>query len=72
MALTATAPPRVRQDIVDILKMRDVKYFTGTHNRRNIRLETRKKDARVLDRLVTFLRDPNYANKCGIIYCTTR
>lgn len=37
MALTATATPRVRQDVVNQLKLRDCRWFLCSFNRPNLK-----------------------------------
>lgn len=71
MAVTATAPLAVRADVSAVLGLRNIKWFQQTHNRRNIRLEVRKKDSRVVSKVVAFLRDKAYAKQSGILYCAS-
>lgn len=71
IALTATATPRVRQDIVDSLKLRVAKHFVTGFARDNLFLgvaavhSDREKDKKLLEFLET---DPG----SGIIYAATR
>jgi RecQ family ATP-dependent DNA helicase len=71
VALTATATPKVRQDIVDSLKLRVAKHFITGFARDNLYLGSmlcmgdREKDKQLLD----FIKDQVGA---GIIYAATR
>ena len=71
VALTATATPKVRQDIVDSLKLRVAKHFITGFARDNLYLGSmlcmgdREKDKQLLD----FVKDQVGA---GIIYAATR
>jgi ATP-dependent DNA helicase RecQ len=71
IALTATATPEVRDDVAEMLLLREPQVFVSGFARRNLRFEVQKpgnareKDAMLLD----FLRDNPGA---GIIYASTR
>jgi bloom syndrome protein len=73
MALTATAPPKVRDDILDQLKMdkRVAKVFIQSFNRPNLKFEVRNKTKGCLFDICKLIR-ANYFNQCGIIYCLSR
>ncbi len=69
MALTATATPRVREDIVRHLRLRDPAVYVASFNRPNLTyrvLPKHKPYAQVLD----FVR--RRENESGIIYCQSR
>lgn len=69
LALTATATPRVREDINGNLALKQAKQFVGSFNRKNLYLQVKAKDepvAQVLEML------KKYEGKSGIIYCATR
>lgn len=72
IALTATATPKVRLDIVKTLRMKDHKEFVSSFNRDNlyyeIRPKTKKED--VLKNIVQFVKSMN--GKSGIIYVQSR
>jgi ATP-dependent DNA helicase RecQ len=69
VALTATATPRVREDIRQSLNI-DVKgQYIGSFNRPNLFLEVVPK-TEPLDQVLTLLKQ--YPNESGIIYCATR
>ncbi len=71
LALTATATPRVRREIVDRLGMRRPKVFIQSFDRPNIylRVDHFKTEAEKRDALVHRAR---WADKPGIIYTGTR
>lgn len=69
IALTATATPKVQQDIQKNLNMVDAKVFKASFNRANLYYEVRKKvDAE--KQIIKFIR--KRAGKSGIIYCLSR
>lgn len=71
LALTATAAPPVRDEILDVLRMRDAEVIVRGFDRPNIRLEVdRHEDAgrkhrALLDRV-------EQAEGAGIVYCATK
>lgn len=69
LALTATATPRVRDDIKDILKLDDSETFLASFDRKNLFLKVAEKDD-PLEQTLDFL----YTRKkqSGIIYCFSR
>jgi len=69
LALTATATPRVRDDIQQILKMKDSAVFVASFNRKNLLLRVVDKD-NPLDQILDFLYTRQ--NQSGIIYCFSR
>ena len=69
MALTATATPRVREDIRQSLNIDDRSEFIGSFNRPNLFLEVAPK-TEPLDQVLALLEQ--YPNESGIIYCATR
>jgi len=71
LALTATATPRVRQDILRSLKMRDPEVVVTSFNRPNLTyrvLSAAKKDQKLPRILDVIRRSP----PPGIVYATTR
>ncbi len=69
MALTATATPKVQQDIMKNLNMNDATLFKSSFNRPNLYYEVRpKKD--VVKEIIKFIR--LHPGKSGIIYCLSR
>ncbi|MGD8428050.1 MAG: DNA helicase RecQ [Balneolaceae bacterium] len=69
LALTATATPRVREDIEDILKLDNSETFLASFDRKNLFLKVADKDD-PLEQTLDFL----YTRKkqSGIIYCFSR
>ena len=69
MALTATATPKVQQDIQKNLGMQESKLFKSSFNRDNLYYEVRaKKD--VIKEIVKYAKQNT--GKSGIIYCLSR
>lgn len=69
IALTATATPKVQQDIIKNLGMSDATLFKSSFNRANLFYEIRpKKD--VMKEIIKFVK--YNAGKSGIIYCLSR
>jgi ATP-dependent DNA helicase RecQ len=69
VALTATATPRVREDIRQSLNIDARSEYIGSFNRPNLFLEVAPK-AEPLAQVLTLLEQ--YPNESGIIYCATR
>ena len=73
LTLTASATPKVQQDIIKNLKMEDAKRFVASFNRPNLYYEVRPKpsDPMALHKeIIKFIKDNPH--KSGIIYCLTR
>lgn len=71
LALTATAAPEVRQEIVERLRLRQPKVFVRGFDRPNIHLRVdtfRSED----DKLHALTRRVRFAEKPGIVYVATR
>ena len=70
IALTATADPQTRAEILHRLALADAKVFVASFDRPNIRYTiVDKDDART--RLLRFIRE-EHAGEAGIVYCLTR
>ena len=70
IALTATADPQTRQEIIERLALNDARVFVSSFDRPNIRYTiVDKQDAR--GRLLRFIRE-EHANEAGIVYCLSR
>ena len=69
IALTATATPKVKQDIVKNLKMDDAGVFKSSFNRVNLYYEVRPK-VHAKKNIIKFIKDNK--GKSGIIYCLSR
>ncbi len=69
IALTATATPKVQQDIVKTLGMTEANIFKSSFNRANLYYEVRpKKD--VVKEIIRYVK--KQPGKSGIIYCLSR
>ena len=69
-ALTATATPKVQDDIIKTLELADSKIFKSSFNRPNLFYEIRKKDSSIDRQIISFIK--NNSGKSGIIYCLSR
>ncbi len=70
IALTATATPKVQEDILKNLSINDAKVFKASFNRPNLFYEVRPKTANVDADIIRFVK--KNAGKSGIIYCLSR
>lgn len=73
LTLTASATPKVQQDIIKNLRMEGARRFIASFNRPNLYYEIRPKpdDPMALHReIIKFIKDNPH--KSGIIYCLTR
>ncbi|MGE0560462.1 MAG: DNA helicase RecQ [Flavobacteriales bacterium] len=69
IALTATATPKVQEDIQKNLGMSDARVFKASFNRHNLKYEVRpKKD--VKKEIIRFVKQ--HEGKSGIVYCLSR
>lgn len=71
VALTATATPRVRKDIIEHLHLKEPRVFLSSFNRPNLHYDIRPKDD-AFGELVALLREPRHKNCSAIIYCYSR
>lgn len=69
IALTATATPKVQQDILKNLSMQDADVFKSSFNRANLYYEIRPKQDPVKS-LIRFINEND--KKSGIVYCLSR
>ena len=69
IALTATATPRVRDDIVEQLRLRDCRVFVASFNRPNLTYHVRPK-RRSYEALFALLQQ--HRDEAVIIYCFSR
>jgi ATP-dependent DNA helicase RecQ len=69
IALTATADPRTRTDILAALRMQDAAVFVSSFHRPNLRLSAEAKVGETAQ-LLDFLKD--HKGECGIVYCGSR
>jgi len=69
MALTATADPHTREDIIDKLALRSAEVFTTSFDRPNIAYEIVERD-QPRQQLLRFLS--RHTGSSGIVYCLSR
>ena len=70
IALTATATPKVQQDIQKNLNMLDATVFLSSFNRPNLYYEVRAKSKNVGKDIIKFIK--GHQGKSGIVYCLSR
>ncbi len=70
IGLTATATPKVQEDIIKNLGISDAKVFKASFNRANLYYEVRPKTAQVDSDIIRFIKKS--AGKSGIVYCLSR
>ncbi|WP_422860439.1 RecQ family ATP-dependent DNA helicase [Flagellimonas sp. S174] len=70
IGLTATATPKVQEDIIKNLGMNDAKVFKASFNRPNLFYEVRPKTQNVDADIIRFVKQNQ--GKSGIIYCLSR
>ncbi|NLN95076.1 MAG: DNA helicase RecQ [Bacteroidales bacterium] len=70
IALTATATPKVQQDIQKNLNMLDANIFKSSFNRPNLYYEVRPKTDDIVKDIIKYIK--NNSGKSGIIYCLSR
>ncbi len=70
IGLTATATPKVQEDIIKNLGMSDAKVFKASFNRPNLFYEIRPKTKNVDADIIRFVKQNE--GKSGIIYCLSR
>ncbi|XP_044018957.1 Bloom syndrome protein homolog isoform X2 [Aphidius gifuensis] len=72
MALTATATPRVRSDILHQLDMTKPKWFLSSFNRPNLKYTVvDKKPKQSCIEIIALIKE-KYIRDCGIVYCFSR
>ena len=70
IALTATATPKVQEDVMKNLGIPNAKVFKASFNRPNLYYEVRPKTNQVDSDIIKFVKQNN--GKSGIIYCLSR
>jgi len=70
IGLTATATPKVQEDITKNLGMADAKVFKASFNRPNLYYEVRSKTVNVDADIIRFVKKNQ--GKSGIVYCLSR
>ncbi|KAI0237350.1 hypothetical protein LSAT2_012148 [Lamellibrachia satsuma] len=72
LALTATATPRVRKDILHQLHMKNPMWFMQSFNRTNLKYEVRPKKPKTVTTDIINLIKASYHRQSGIVYCLSR
>ena len=70
IGLTATATPKVQEDILKNLDMTDANTFKASFNRPNLYYEVRTKTKNIESDIIRFIKQ--HKGKSGIIYCLSR
>ncbi|MEM0575231.1 DNA helicase RecQ [Flavobacterium polysaccharolyticum] len=70
IGLTATATPKVQEDILKNLDMSDAVTYKASFNRPNLFYEVRTKTKNIESDIIRFIRQ--HKGKSGIIYCLSR
>ncbi|MGI9540622.1 MAG: DNA helicase RecQ [Flavobacteriaceae bacterium] len=70
IALTATATPKVQEDIMKNLRITGARLFKASFNRPNLYYEVRPKTSQVDSDIIRFIKQNS--EKSGIIYCLSR
>lgn len=70
IGLTATATPKVQEDILKNLDMSDANTFKASFNRPNLYYEVRTKTRNIESDIIRFIKQ--HKGKSGIIYCLSR
>ena len=70
IGLTATATPKVQEDILKNLDMTDARTFKASFNRPNLYYEVRTKTKNIESDIIRFIKQ--HKGKSGIIYCLSR
>lgn len=69
LALTATATPRVQEDILDKLELREARVYQGSFNRRNLFFQVVR--GKVAEAFISdYLKKAQ--GQAGIVYCSTK
>lgn len=73
LALTATATIKVKDDVCNRLRMKDLQCFQSSFNRPNLYYEVRRKRTpQHMQKDMLKLITDRYQNQSGIIYCVSR
>lgn len=73
LAMTATATPAVKKDVINILRIPDCQIFQMSFNRPNLIYEVREKGDMFQSyrTIVSFINEHHFEDKCGLIFCMT-
>jgi ATP-dependent DNA helicase RecQ len=70
IALTATATPKVQQDILKNLNITNATIFKSSFDRPNLYYEVRPKTKDVIKDIIRYIK--SHSGKSGIVYCLSR
>ena len=70
IGLTATATPKVQEDILKNLEITNAKTFKASFNRANLFYEVRPKTKNIESDIIKFINQ--FKGKSGVIYCLSR
>ncbi|WP_430611958.1 RecQ family ATP-dependent DNA helicase [Flavobacterium sp. JP2137] len=70
IGLTATATPKVQEDILKNLEIPDANVFKASFNRPNLYYEVRTKTKNIESDIIRFIKQ--HKGKSGVIYCLSR
>lgn len=70
IALTATATPKVQEDILNNLGIKNADIYKSSFNRPNLFYEVKPKDKEVNKEIIRFIKRKE--GKSGIVYCMSR
>ncbi|XP_071453979.1 recQ-like DNA helicase Blm [Hetaerina americana] len=72
IALTATATPRVRVDILHQLRMKNPKWFLSSFNRPNLQYKVLPKKGKSVSKEIVDVIKAQFMRQSGILYCLSR
>lgn len=72
IAVTATATPKVQQDICESLELKDPYVFFDSFQRTNLFIESKQVATQTIKNIVLLRLLTKHKNETGIIYCSTR
>ena len=71
LALTATAPNKIRDDVINQLGMKNAVFFKSSYNRKNLYIEIRKKTKGFIKEIADYIKE-EHPKESGLIYCSTK
>jgi RecQ family ATP-dependent DNA helicase len=72
LALTATATPKVKKDVIEKLKLKNVVQFQSSFNRPNLFYEIVEKDPKTMNEKIAKFIKTKFPYESGIIYCLSK
>ena len=71
LALTATAPNKIMDDVINQLGMKDPVIVKSSYNRTNLYIEIRQKTKGYIEEIADFIKE-KFPHDSGLIYCSTK